>query len=69
MRAFARKLALIASASLVGGVMPGMALADTTGIYLPAPPTSPGGEDAIETSSGTRCRQSINSNGAMSIWG
>jgi hypothetical protein len=34
------------------------------GIYLPPAPQGPGGEDAIETSSGTRCRQSINGNGA-----
>ncbi len=40
------------------------AYADTTGVYLPAPPRGPGGEDSIETANGTRCRQSINSNGA-----
>lgn len=34
------------------------------GIYLPPPPSGPGGEDTIETGAGTRCRQSINSNGA-----
>ena len=33
-------------------------------VYMPAPPSGPGGEDVIETSSGTRCRQSMNSNGA-----
>lgn len=33
-------------------------------LHLPAPPRGPGGEDVIETSSGARCRQSINSNGA-----
>ena len=33
------------------------------GIYLPPAPQGPGGEDTIETASGTRCRQSINSNG------
>lgn len=40
------------------------ALAGTTGVYLPPAPTGSGGEDSIETSSGTRCRQSINSSGA-----
>ena len=40
------------------------ALAGPTGVYLPSPPSGPGGEDSIETSSGTRCRQSMNSNGA-----
>ena len=38
--------------------------AGTTGVYLPPAPSGPGGEDSIETSSGTRCRQSINSNGS-----
>ena len=34
------------------------------GVYLPVPPSGPGGEDVIETASGSRCRQSMNSNGA-----
>lgn len=38
--------------------------ASSQGVYLPAPPSGPGGEDTIETASGTRCRQSMNSNGA-----
>ncbi|MDP4573541.1 hypothetical protein Q9K02_00125 [Qipengyuania sp. G39] len=33
------------------------------GVYLPPAPQGPGGEDSIETADGTRCRQSINSNG------
>ncbi|GAA4002166.1 hypothetical protein [Sphingomonas humi] len=33
-----------------------------SGVYLPPAPQGPGGEDTIETQSGTRCRQSINSN-------
>lgn len=60
MRAFVRNSLLAASLSLVAGA----ALAGTNGIYLPPAPTGPGGEDSIETSSGTRCRQSINSSGA-----
>jgi hypothetical protein len=32
-------------------------------ISLPPSPQGPGGEDAIETTEGARCRQSINSNG------
>lgn len=39
------------------------ALAGTSGVFLPPAPSGPGGEDSIETSSGTRCRQSINSSG------
>lgn len=35
-----------------------------SGYYLPPAPVGPGGEDSIETASGTRCRQSINGNGA-----
>lgn len=33
-------------------------------LSLPPAPQGPGGEDAIETADGARCRQSINSNGA-----
>lgn len=40
------------------------AAAPAQGIYLPPAPQGPGGEDAIETASGARCRQSINGNGA-----
>lgn len=59
MRAFALSLLLVASVELVAGGSPAIA---QTGIYLPPAPQGPGGEDTIETSSGTRCRQSINSN-------
>jgi hypothetical protein len=65
MRAFVRKLLLVASASALATP----ALAGTNGIYLPPAPTGPGGEDSIETSSGTRCRQSINSNGSYVDFG
>lgn len=58
MRAFVRNLLLVASAEL----MFVSAAAGQPGIYLPPAPMGPGGEDTIETSSGTRCRQSINSN-------
>lgn len=40
------------------------ALAGNNGVYLPTAPSGPGGEDSIETAGGTRCRQSMNSNGA-----
>lgn len=60
MPAFVRNLLLVASASAL--VAP--AFAGTNGVYLPPAPTGPGGEDSIETSSGTRCRQSINSSGS-----
>jgi hypothetical protein len=64
MPAFVRNLLLIASASAIGaGALVAPAFAGTNGVYLPPAPTGPGGEDSIETSSGTRCRQSINSSG------
>ena len=48
-------------AALLGAAgLPAMAQS----VYLPAPPSGPGGEDVIETASGARCRQAINSNGA-----
>ncbi len=58
MRAFVRNSLLVASlASLAAPV------AANRGVYLPPAPQGPGGEDSIETADGTRCRQSINSNG------
>lgn len=57
MPAFARNLPLAVSASLALAA----AAHAQTGIYLPPAPHGPGGEDTIETASGTRCRQSINS--------
>lgn len=59
MPAFARSLLLVASAELL---LASVAAAAQPGIYLPPAPQGPGGEDTIETQSGTRCRQSINSN-------
>ena len=58
MRASVRNLLLAASLELVAV----SAAAAQQGIYLPPAPHGPGGEDTIETASGTRCRQSINSN-------
>ena len=60
MHVFVRNCLSLACASLALAVQ---AQAATTGVYLPPAPTGSGGEDSIETSSGTRCRQSINSNG------
>ncbi len=57
MRAFAQSLLLVVAAEMLLG----SAAAAQPGIYLPQAPTGPGGEDTIETSTGTRCRQSINS--------
>ncbi|MEQ7872385.1 hypothetical protein ABDK56_00045 [Sphingomonas sp. ASV193] len=57
MRGFARPLLLAASLLAADA---GLAQS----LYLPSPPTGPGGEDTIETESGVRCRQSMNSNGA-----
>jgi hypothetical protein len=59
MHAFVR-ISLLAACLLPSAA----AAAGPTGIYLPPPPSGPGGEDSIETAGGTRCRQSMNSNGA-----
>lgn len=40
-----------------------------TGVFLPQSPIGPGGEDSIETAEGTRCRQSMNGNGAYADLG
>lgn len=58
MRVFARGLLLVACLDLA--FAPAAAAQD--GIFLPPAPQGPGGEDSIESPSGTRCRQSINSN-------
>lgn len=39
------------------------------GIFLPSPPTGPGGEDSITTSDGARCTQSVNSSGGYLDFG
>ena len=39
------------------------------GILLPSPPVGPGGEDAITTSEGVRCSQSMNSSGGYLDFG
>ena len=57
MRASVRNLLLAASLELAAA-----SASAQQGIYLPPAPQGPGGEDTIETASGTRCRQSINSN-------
>jgi len=62
MRAFVRSSALIALVSVAWTTT--AAYANPSGLFLPNAPTGPGGEDSIETPGGTRCRQSINSNGA-----
>jgi hypothetical protein len=38
-------------------------------VYLPYAPQGVGGEDAVESSTGTRCRSSMNSNGAYVDFG
>lgn len=54
----------VRSLLLVACLEASIPVAAADGIYLPTAPTGPGGEDTIESSTGTRCRQSINSNGA-----
>ena len=39
------------------------------GLFLPSPPTGPGGEDSITTSEGVRCTQSVNSSGGYLDFG
>ena len=58
MRGFVRSSLL--AASLCAASAPSFA----EGLYLPPPPTGPGGEDRVESATGTRCSQSINSNGS-----
>jgi hypothetical protein len=58
MRGFVRSSLL--AVSLAAASAPGFA----QGLYLPPPPSGPGGEDRVETGSGARCSQSINSNGS-----
>lgn len=68
MHASARHFLRAASASLLAAglacMAPAPVQAGTSGVYLPPAPGGTGGEDSIETSTGTRCRQSMNSNGA-----
>ena len=52
MRVFARSLLLVVAAELALA----SAAAAQTGIYLPQAPMGPGGEDTIETGTGTRCQ-------------
>jgi len=63
MHASVRNCLLAVSAS-VSAIAPQASVAGTTGVYLPPAPSGSGGEDSIETSGGTRCRQSMNSNGS-----
>lgn len=64
MRAFVH--ASLLAASLLAASAPALA---GGGLYLPQSPVGPGGEDSIETPEGTRCRQSINNNGAYADMG
>lgn len=59
MPAFVRNWLLVVSAEMLLCAAPASA---QSGVYLPPAPQGPGGEDTIETQSGTRCRQSINGN-------
>jgi len=62
MRASARTCLL--AAFLLGPELVAPLPAHAQSLFLPQAPQGPGGEDSVETASGTRCRQSINSNGA-----
>lgn len=62
MREYVRNCALAASAATLA--MTAVPATANEGIYLPAAPRGAGGEDSIETAGGTRCRQSMNANGA-----
>lgn len=56
----------LACAALILGA--GSALAGD-GLFLPAAPSGPGGEDSITTSEGVRCTQSVNSSGGYLDFG
>ncbi len=47
--------------ALLGCLLAGPVLATSNGAYLPSSPRGQGGQDSIETGSGTRCSQSMNS--------
>ena len=59
MPAYVRSWLLVVSLELL---LATTAASAQSGVYLPPAPQGPGGEDTIETQSGTRCRQSINGN-------
>jgi len=46
---------------MIGCLAVGPVIAASSGAYLPASPRGQGGQDVIETGSGTRCSQSMNS--------
>lgn len=50
-------------------ILGGCAAEAADGLLLPSPPVGPGGEDAITTSEGVRCSQSINSSGGYLDFG
>lgn len=56
----------LASAALI---LAGASALAGDGLYLPSPPTGPGGEDSITTSEGVRCTQSVNSSGGYLDFG
>jgi len=56
----------LAFAALTLGAWPALA---GDGLFLPSPPTGPGGEDSITTSEGVRCTQSVNSSGGYLDFG
>ena len=61
-----RALSSLACAALI---LAGGSAQAADGILLPSPPVGPGGEDAITTSEGVRCSQSINSSGGYLDFG
>ncbi len=59
-RAWKQRSCLAFAALILGA---GSTLADTTGLFLPNQPHGQGGQDQIESTTGARCSQSINSSG------
>jgi hypothetical protein len=57
-----KRLFFPAFAALILGS--GLSLADTNGLFLPSQPSAPGGQDQIQSTTGARCSQSINSSGS-----
>src|SRR3569833_1040607 len=56
----------LAFAALTLGAWPALA---GDGLFLPSPPTGPGGEDSITTSEGVRCTQTVKSSGGYLDFG
>lgn len=60
-RLTSKVLFFLAFAGPIPAAAPALA---NSGVYMPPPPSGPGGQDMIETTTGARCSQSVNGSGA-----